>query len=1770
MADPFVFDSGASMSQDYTAAPNIESDFYAIDETRLAEPPAKKGEYGPIETVFQSAYHTTLELVDLTASSITFGGIEKDSIANAVLAELPERVAAFRKDHYGAVEVAGAVAGTLIPALATTRVMSGVGKLGQLASRVPGASKLMIDTNSAATALREVQKAQAIAAVAKGPGLAAIADDAVVAAKKIANSIGRSNALKSGISTEIAVAAATNQSNFLYPTEMETETMLGFAALGALVPVGLDSVYRGYRYRQGANLASKGAHEALDPKGLGLAQPSELSLTPAEREIARLRASDLRDNVATTYATAAQAMRQGNVAEVMGNSAKIQANAFETTANEALHGIWDNGSHVWQGSAGEMTQDVATHMAFTLKRDPTGFLGARKFAPAPKSADELAALLESRTVKVGALRTSADKLEESIKVAQARKLDKLTWDKESISLDVANEKLGVMRSQATEMDSWQLTVMRDGEAMPVESLKNNFTRYSEDDVLAPVKIHDIGDNKKLYGIDKGLDKGLNKTFSLGVYDDLTVSLPKAGDKVDFATDFSALSPYQIGGLYASARKATQSLIKSQKSKVVITPKSNFLEIDMAEEVMRQEGLGTIQSEIRYEGLSRDEALMKSLGQKSELFNRMVSKEGVNLIRIRETLNLPRMTTYERAIGNDHASLEVFFLTNGKLGNPKLDGITITQLKRDLAVQKRSLDLVDVTEDQIDLLGTSMHMGKTGIDEAAENLGEFAVWSRNSFQRDFTSEVLKFEQAARRSYVYELMSDPNQSKFISGMFTELAQSPDFLKAMEISGIQEAGRTSSLPFMQNQINRGTATYFQTTFRDIEPMMAAYRIRTAAEKFERTFTDHLWKQPVRQGSEVTISDSFARLRATSNRVSQQRFNDWERARREGWALKAGRKPAGVDAQGKPLYAFALDTSDSVGGRFNAQKYQTLYGRTMPKDALMPSRSVGTDIQPALVDDLALEALEGMVKFQDAIFHENNMLRQLRGKGTIAYKEWHVPGQRFEGKHIAYIMAHVGGGADQAVYTLRANSASELARMKSHPKVQAFLDEKGASILDHSVAKQYANDLDLDWVDMMDPNIPGLHKEVKATSGGAASLFTQQSGLALDEIKDALTFQVNTLTRNTMAEMFEPQLRYVKSLAKAEEVGGVVSKGKEVPTHSSVFSEYRKVILGERPGDPNTAVRKSLDSIEEVADKSLKALYEKTRGTTVVQGIRNAVFGSERENAKAFKSLEAMGAHNPFTSTLEMVNEQFNLKTPLTLKGITNDVNRITAGITLRWGEIGHPLLNISGVINTMPAVMHHMRMLPGETAAQHSIRVGGDSIIIPTKSGPVAVFDHMKLISRSLNDLFTKAGYDDIARIKAKGLADQSVAEIHKTLGDPSKTQDMIHDLARQADTWLGALSDKSEEFSRLWAHMAGLRLARKYAGGKITDDAADIIAHNFANKVVGDYRTLGRPQMFQGAAGQSLGLFQTYMFNYFSRMFRYLETKDMQSFGTQIGMQAALYGGASVPGYNALMSLYTQLQGQGNQLDPINSMYNRVGKIAGDLLIHGSLAQVPKLAGTYDGISLFTRGDVNPRIVTGINELPGPSVMLNALAGIGKGIDMFREGSSGVSTQQIAEIVANHVGSRPLRGAIEMMLGSSVDKNGRLISDNIGNPSDLLALNTERGMKALARMMSLKTEMEAGQNQAYFNNRAAQRMHGDAMERLRSSTRAFIRSGNMGGVAKSIETYVAMGGQPVHIKTWLKNAYEDATQARTITQFEESLRTGKVAEAMRLWNYGVGQE
>jgi len=392
--------------------------------------------------------------------------------------------------------------------------------------------------------------------------------------------------------------------------------------------------------------------------------------------------------------------------------------------------------------------------------------------------------------------------------------------------------------------------------------------------------------------------------------------------------------------------------------------------------------------------------------------------------------------------------------------------------------------------------------------------------------------------------------------------------------------------------------------------------------------------------------------------------------------------------------------------------------------------------------------------------------------------------------------------------------------------------------------------------------------------------------------------------------------------------------------------------------------------------------------------------------------------------------------------------------------------------------------------------------------------------------------------------QGYITQEVAEFHRQFGaidskgawkkfmtgDPLSTNRFGQ---KGVVGWVSVLSDRSEDFSRSWGHMVGLEVA-SFLG--IENRAAKHnFAHDIANKMIANYDPKNRPAIFQGALGAPIGLFQSFIWNYYQRLFRYIETGDARSFATQYAAQGALFGVTGLPGWSAVNKLFFDHSDGENS--PYDAIYERFGQSTGDVLMGGTLSNLPKLANLLpgeqgvQGIDLYSRGDTNIRL-PGFNPPPFVDTLSRVWQGVAQGVAAFSSSNPNLTDNRLAEILSNVLTNRPLAGFVEQTLaeGYDTDWSGQVAGESKGL------------MESAYRILGGRSMRQSKELEAFYSNKNAQEIQNAKMEDLRLSVRSALRAGEFDSIPDYFDQYVLNGGDPRRFKRWLKSNYEAATSSR----------------------------
>jgi len=1748
MADSFTLPGDISSYPEPAGADQLfQSNSYAADYVGDQT-------YNFTEHVTMGAPLAVVDLVDTMASSLGFS--DRQEINQAVDRVIPEVLSTYRKTHEGGIEVASAVLGIAGISKFTPALFRSGSAIGRVLSSIPGARSLVANERNARAALLRAQRSQKFAMTQQGKiDESLFADPVVTRAAKNARNMARLNAGKEGLQIEAALAIGMNENDFLFPDELDNITLGAFAAVGVAIPAVAGGWIASAQLRKFATINTPEANRLYDKAEFGLASFPEgdaltgiklADPTNLDREIAQLAVSE----------------RALNDARGVGIDAAVVPR-FESRATQ-LQKEWQMSSEklVSRGIPGLVNKDPARAARLSptivdaVKKDPLWSIGVVGVEHAPNNADELAAMLAKHKELVNSTTQQADEIEQLIRVATRpiseeeaanglKPATSIHWEGRSIPLAKADEYLQTLRYRAADQRSWLPEFLDGGQSVSVSEKQGNWVRFGDDPASkAKIKRVDIGDKEHVYELAANdVTNAKKPMFQMSVDMNLT---PILGNTGNFETDFLSLSNYKRSALWNLMDVAVDDASRSSRM-IKLGKNSNFIEIDSALEAKRRAGPGKLT--ILFDaGMDEVQVQMQSLSQKSLLSDRIrkaAGPGGYNKVTLRESLNLPQTTAYQRAIDLDTSPLETFFIQQADAGNPGLKGWTLDSVLEEVKSIKHFPDAVEGVDQSVTFVGNSFKLGK---DAKGNALPQAFVWRRNLTQPDFTKEVFGLAQQARHAQVVGTLTDPKKSLMVSGMINSVLNTPDFIQSGKIEFLSAASIESTV--LPGHTSTGALTYASNAARDNPTILAALRVRATAEKGIRAFQESLFTETsVRSGK--VANTIFSELRAPNAKVSAKYFGQYYSARLNGWNLVAGPGEAN-----NGLWAFKLKPGDT----FNQQKWKDLFGQDMPEGAFMPShQDKAGQVIPLWIDQQAYDAAEAISAIGKRVLQEQNATLAAKNLGEISEKAWWVPPQEYQGKHVTYLVDPTLDGG-KVVHTLAANTAGDLNRMMEQlpENIRARIDNKTLLPRSYNQVKEFHQIEMRDWFNIVDPSV-SAQAIGKRSKGSGSSPFTMDGLQALEEAQTSINKRVNHTASDAMKALYYPQLQHTRIAMRASEASKPLNK--IAARNRTVYDMYQDAILGNRSRTRETRVGSVVMPVEDMFDEALAKLHDALSGRRPGEIIKrffiNTYHGSKNAADEIeFKQLKnAMGAMLPVESGVELAASRFNISPPKRLVEVAADLNRITSALTLRWAEMAHPILNISGVVNTMPAVMSFFTRRADESITDYALRTGQYGHVINTSSGPLGVLDTTKIMIRALKNTRTHSELPYIAKM---GYGAQAVSEIQHTLGSMGQIDTSIRKIGRHVDEWLGKASDKSEEFSRLWSHMAGLEIAEKFAG--ITGlRERHMFAHNFANQVVGDYLALNRPQVFQGGVGLPLGLFQTYMFGYFQRVFRYIETGNKRALAIQAAMQGTVYGGATLPGFDT----YTQMLmgSQDGALDPIESMHDRLGTGLTNVLLHGTISSVPKLFGAPDGISLYTRGDISPRVPLVDGAPAGLSLIGNVMAGLGRGIDMFREGHPGVTNQELLEIASMMFTNRPLRGLLETAAGYAVDKQGNVTADN-----------TLSAMSIASRIIGLKPMAETAQADAYFRNRVVQSQQYAKRTLLRTGTKAAFRSGDLSPelLKTAMTEYLGSGGNPAYFTSWLRDTYLTATTPRQITQMLDAVKGGEFAQAMRILHAGAMKE
>ena len=414
------------------------------------------------------------------------------------------------------------------------------------------------------------------------------------------------------------------------------------------------------------------------------------------------------------------------------------------------------------------------------------------------------------------------------------------------------------------------------------------------------------------------------------------------------------------------------------------------------------------------------------------------------------------------------------------------------------------------------------------------------------------------------------------------------------------------------------------------------------------------------------------------------------------------------------------------------------------------------------------------------------------------------------------------------------------------------------------------------------------------------------------------------------------------------------------------------------------------------------------------------------------------------------------------------------------------------------------------------------------------------YMKLVGAAMKDMFGAGRRADLARYSKLGIVNENMFVYHDLLdnhaimmGAPNEAAALtaskkVWQTADKYFTKLQAPTAFAEQSTQLFA----ARLADQIGNLRgLKGEELDAFVSTFTKKVVGNYTSAQRPLIFQGILGQAVGLFQTYNFNLFQQATRHIANGNDKAVAMMAALQGTIFGAQSLPGFN-LANQGLAAWGGDEYKDAYSETRRVLGEDVANAVLYGG-------ASNLLGANLWTRGDTNPRNITGIPITPSD---LAQVSYYGKALGAMKQwGDSVLSGGNIKvstlEAIAHANISRPLTGLSELALGARTTTGGTL-ETAVGQ--DLLS------WASAVRLLGAKPMQEALTSEATYKfgivRAKEQKELNDLAYALRTDMLAEKGHVDQDTISAYAKKYIEVGGHPQGFRKWYLANLAKATTPR----------------------------
>ena len=372
------------------------------------------------------------------------------------------------------------------------------------------------------------------------------------------------------------------------------------------------------------------------------------------------------------------------------------------------------------------------------------------------------------------------------------------------------------------------------------------------------------------------------------------------------------------------------------------------------------------------------------------------------------------------------------------------------------------------------------------------------------------------------------------------------------------------------------------------------------------------------------------------------------------------------------------------------------------------------------------------------------------------------------------------------------------------------------------------------------------------------------------------------------------------------------------------------------------------------------MQNLQEKlgSRMDQAFNAVRDA-FGATRKGLlpveEAAKVSQSMGLGNPYGKSLEEMKAAYygGLTNILPEEGVFRKfiatANTILGATVIRLDPL-HQLIHMV----TMP-IMTSMEYMSAtkDLAALTTVKVPGTGQQVPGLA---------RVMYRAIKNFVTDDGSKAQLYSMGSGLIRDELQQyrvVNDALSMPNGKLSAAGWAQKMETAAQAAESLVGTKFVNRALHFMVSDIGRQLgeAAGQTGQDLLDTIG-TFTGRAMGNAAAGQRAGIFNGPVGSALGLFQSYQWNTMQQLLRHIGEGDIKALAVGAGLQTSIFGLQSLPGFHALNTLIQQRHGNSTGADLYSAANEALGPDVADYLLYGGLSNLL-------GISLYTRGDINPR-------------------------------------------------------------------------------------------------------------------------------------------------------------------------------------------------------------